>query len=115
LFVELHRKAASALAKHPTKIKSGDEARKLQGIGDKIAKKIDEFISTGQLAKLEKIRKDDKSQTINFLTKVTGIGYLRTYIHVHVESFVRVNVFSGAVGRQPPGNWRRMESKLWMT
>lgn len=69
-----YRKAASALAKHPTKIKSGDEARKLQGIGDKIAKKIDEFISTGQLAKLEKIRKDDKSQTINFLTKVTGIG-----------------------------------------
>ena len=55
LFVELHRKAASALAKHPTKIKSGDEARKLQGIGDKIAKKIDEFISTGQLAKLEKV------------------------------------------------------------
>ena len=50
-----HRKAASALAKHPTKIKNGEEARKLQGIGDKIAKKIDEFISTGQLAKLEKV------------------------------------------------------------
>ena len=31
------------------------EARKLDGIGDKISKKIDEFISTGKLDKLEKV------------------------------------------------------------
>ena len=51
----LIRKAAAALAKHPTKIKSGAEAKALPGVGKKIADKIDEFLSTGQLKKLEKV------------------------------------------------------------
>uniref|UniRef100_A0A224XN85 DNA polymerase n=1 Tax=Panstrongylus lignarius TaxID=156445 RepID=A0A224XN85_9HEMI len=69
-----YRKAASVLAKHPVRIKSGEEARKLNGIGAKIAAKIDEFIHTGKLRKLEEIRKDDTSQAVNLLTKVSGIG-----------------------------------------
>ncbi|GFS31051.1 DNA polymerase beta [Nephila pilipes] len=66
--------AASSLAHHPVKIKSGKEALALKGVGKKIADKIDEFIDTGKLEKLEKIRKDDTSQAINLLTKVVGIG-----------------------------------------
>lgn len=50
-----YRKAASALAKHGTRIKSGEEARKLEGIGDKISKKIDEFLDTGKLRKLDNV------------------------------------------------------------
>lgn len=69
-----YRKAAGVLAKHPTRITTGDEAKKLDGIGDKIGKKIDEFVKTGKLVKLEKIRADDTSVAINTLTKVTGIG-----------------------------------------
>ena len=49
------RKAAAALAKHPTRIKSGAEAKALPGVGKKIADKIDEFLDTGQLKKLEKV------------------------------------------------------------
>ncbi|NWX68869.1 DPOLB polymerase, partial [Alca torda] len=44
------------------------------GVGAKIAEKIDEFLSTGKLRKLEKIRQDDTSASINLLTRVTGIG-----------------------------------------
>ncbi|KAM5171839.1 DNA polymerase beta [Mantella aurantiaca] len=44
-----YRKAASVIAKYPTKIKSGAEAKKL-------------------------IRQDDTSSSINFLTRVSGIG-----------------------------------------
>jgi len=51
-----YRKAASSLAKHGTRITSGDEARKLDGIGDKISKKIDEFLDTGKLRKLDNVR-----------------------------------------------------------
>lgn len=69
-----YRKAASVIAKYPTIIKSGAEAKKLEGVGDRIAKKIDEFLATGKLQKLEKIRQDDTSSSINFLTRVTGIG-----------------------------------------
>ncbi|CAH1795220.1 unnamed protein product [Owenia fusiformis] len=70
----VYRKAAGTLAKLPNRIKNGTEAQKLDGIGKQIGKKIDEFIQTGSLAKLEKIRADDNSQAINLLTKVTGIG-----------------------------------------
>ena len=49
--------AAGVLAKLDYRISSGDEARKLDGIGDKISKKIDEFIQTGKLNKLEKVLK----------------------------------------------------------
>ena len=56
------------------RLSSGEEARKLDGIGDKIAKKIDEFIQTGKLDKLERIRTDDSTVAINLLTRVAGIG-----------------------------------------
>lgn len=69
-----YRKAASTISKYPQKIKSGTEAKKLDGVGAKIAEKIDEFLQTGKLRKLEKIRNDDTSSSINFLTRVTGIG-----------------------------------------
>ncbi|XP_036310903.1 DNA polymerase beta isoform X4 [Pipistrellus kuhlii] len=74
-----YRKAASVIAKYPDKIKSGAEAKKLPGVGTKIAEKIDEFLATGKLRKLEKIRQDDTSSSINFLTRVTGIGYFEDF------------------------------------
>ncbi|NWU25120.1 DPOLB polymerase, partial [Dyaphorophyia castanea] len=69
-----YRKAASVISRYPSKIQSGAEAKKLDGVGAKIAEKIDEFLSTGKLRKLEKIRQDDTSASINLLTRVTGIG-----------------------------------------
>lgn len=50
-----YRKATGVLAHHPTRIKSGAEAKKLNGVGDKIAKKIDEYLETGKLQKLENV------------------------------------------------------------
>ena len=44
------------------------------GVGEKIAKKIDEILDTGKLEKLDKIRSSESGQAINFLTQVTGIG-----------------------------------------
>lgn len=69
-----YRKAAITLASHPTRITSGKEARKLNGIGAKIAEKIDEFLKTGDLQKLKKIREDDTPKIISELTRVSGIG-----------------------------------------
>ncbi|CAH2245855.1 jg8528 [Pararge aegeria aegeria] len=69
-----YRKAASVLAGHTKKIESGEEAKKLNGIGDKISKKIDEFLQTGKLRKLENIHQDENAQAISLLTRVSGIG-----------------------------------------
>ncbi|XP_024938080.1 DNA polymerase beta-like isoform X2 [Cephus cinctus] len=69
-----YRKAASSLSALPQRVKSGEEAKKLPGIGEKIAKKIDEFLETGKLRKLEEINKDENNIAINLLTRVSGIG-----------------------------------------
>ncbi|XP_032457622.1 DNA polymerase beta isoform X5 [Nasonia vitripennis] len=69
-----YRKAASTLSGLSERVKSGEEAKKLPGIGEKIAKKIDEFLETGKLRKLEDINKDENNVAINELTRVSGIG-----------------------------------------
>ncbi|XP_014251968.1 DNA polymerase beta-like [Cimex lectularius] len=69
-----YRKAAQTLAALPNRIKNGEEAKKLKGIGTKIAEKIDEFMNTGKLRKLDNIRNDETSQAVNTLTRVSGIG-----------------------------------------
>lgn len=69
-----YRKAASVLASHQKRIQSGEEAKKLSGIGDKISKKIDEFLQTGKLRKLEDIHQNEEAQAISTLTRVSGIG-----------------------------------------
>ena len=43
-----YRKAAAAIAKHDEEIRSGDQAKKMEGVGKKIAEKIDEFLKTGE-------------------------------------------------------------------
>lgn len=69
-----YRKAAAALAAHPTRITSSSEAKKLPRIGEKIAKKIEEFLDTGKLQKLENIHQDKTSQSISLFTRISGIG-----------------------------------------
>uniref|UniRef100_A0A8C8DF67 Crossover junction endonuclease MUS81-like HHH domain-containing protein n=1 Tax=Oncorhynchus tshawytscha TaxID=74940 RepID=A0A8C8DF67_ONCTS len=76
----IQKKAASVISKYPQKIKIGEEAKKLERVGKEITKKIDEFLQTGTLKKLEKIRNDDTSSSINFLTRVTGIGYVFCFV-----------------------------------
>lgn len=50
-----YRKAAGTLGALHERIKSGEEAKKLPGIGVKIAMKINEFLQTGKLRKLENV------------------------------------------------------------
>lgn len=69
-----YKKAAVVLSTLDYKIESGDEAKKLKGIGDKIAKKLDEFNQTGKLKKLESINQNEDVISINLLTRVSGIG-----------------------------------------
>lgn len=69
-----YRKAANSIAAYGKRVTSGEEARKLDGVGKKIADKIDEFIQTGKLRKLENIKEDDTAKAIESLTRVSGIG-----------------------------------------
>uniref|UniRef100_A0AAY5EUV5 DNA polymerase n=1 Tax=Electrophorus electricus TaxID=8005 RepID=A0AAY5EUV5_ELEEL len=111
-----YRKAASVIAKYPNKIKSGTEAKKLDGVGAKIAEKIDEFLTTGKLRKLEKIRNDDTSSSINFLTRVTGIGpaAARKFYDEGVKTLegMRVKYFEEFEKRIPRSEMQKMEALI---
>uniref|UniRef100_A0A1I8FRW7 HHH_8 domain-containing protein n=1 Tax=Macrostomum lignano TaxID=282301 RepID=A0A1I8FRW7_9PLAT len=69
-----YRKAADLIKTHPTPIKSGKQAKEMNGIGDKIAKKIDEILTPGSLKKLCEVKQDDEANSINELTKISGVG-----------------------------------------
>jgi DNA polymerase/3'-5' exonuclease PolX len=46
----------------------------LQGIGQRIAGKIDELLATGHIHKLDEIRGDEVNKAVNELAQVPGIG-----------------------------------------
>uniref|UniRef100_A0A3B4VQI2 DNA polymerase n=1 Tax=Seriola dumerili TaxID=41447 RepID=A0A3B4VQI2_SERDU len=109
-----YRKAASTIAKYPNKIRNGEEAKKLDGVGAKIAEKIDEFLQTGKLRKLEKIRNDDTSSSINFLTRVTGIGYV---LSIQIKNLLNVlhghsQYFEEFEKRIPRAEMEKMETLI---
>lgn len=69
-----YRKAAVTLEKLEKRVESAEDAKALPGIGAKISQKIGEFLQTGKVAKLEKIRGDESTSAIQELTRVSGIG-----------------------------------------
>ena len=62
-----YRKAADVIYKLPFEVESGSELangpRKVPGIGKGIAKKIDEFLETGKVGKLEKLKNSTSTST----------------------------------------------------
>ncbi|KAN0047825.1 hypothetical protein ACTA71_002212 [Dictyostelium dimigraforme] len=69
-----YRKAVQSIRAHPKEITSGIEAQKLDGVGKKIAKKIQEIIDTGELKKLNNQLKDETLTSIGEISKISGIG-----------------------------------------
>lgn len=46
----------------------------MEGVGVKIAAKIDEILATGQLEKLENAKNDPKQVALNLFNRIHGIG-----------------------------------------
>jgi DNA polymerase/3'-5' exonuclease PolX len=81
---KVYVKAVNSIAAYPTRITSGAEARKLDGIGEKIAAKIDEILQTGELQKLEQAKKDPKQQgLVYFPWNRMSVCIARSIAHVH--------------------------------
>ena len=53
--IRAYRKAAEIIRELDFEVTSGEEAKKLPGIGKGIAKKIDEFLETGKIERLEEL------------------------------------------------------------
>ena len=71
----VYYRAASAVKAYDKPIRSGKQAKKeLKGVGDKIAAKIDELLTTGTLARLERERTEPQAVALRELQRVSGIG-----------------------------------------
>jgi DNA polymerase beta len=66
--------AVESLTAYPKRVKSGEEALKLDGVGYKISKKIQEILENKKLKELEQVKSDPTVQAINELCQVHGIG-----------------------------------------
>ena len=69
------KKGVDIIEKWPGRIASGYQAKQVKGIGDGIAKRIDEILRTGTLVELQETHEvSDYMRRVNELSQVTGIG-----------------------------------------
>ncbi|ODN80607.1 hypothetical protein L202_02797 [Cryptococcus amylolentus CBS 6039] len=72
-----YRRSLSILKSVPRKITSGQEALKLQGVGEKVAKRIDEFLRTGTVAESQTILSSPRFLALLAFASVYTIGHHR--------------------------------------
>ncbi|KAJ3028893.1 hypothetical protein HK097_005872, partial [Rhizophlyctis rosea] len=69
-----YRHAIAALISYPRPIQSWKEARKIKGIGDKIAMMIKQFLKTGTIKEAESIKKDEWFRVVDEFASVYAVG-----------------------------------------
>ncbi|KAL7421959.1 hypothetical protein Q5752_003731 [Cryptotrichosporon argae] len=69
-----YRRSMSILKSVPRRIRSGKEAMKLVDVGDKVAQRIDEYLSTGAIAEADEIRRSDRYRTLELFASIFTIG-----------------------------------------
>ncbi len=72
---QAYRKAINALRRQTSLISSADEAARISGIGQRIALKIEEIVSTNSLRRLENARNEPLDQTLELFMGIYGVGY----------------------------------------
>jgi DNA polymerase beta len=83
-----YRRAKNSLEHLDHEVLSGEEAKHLEGVGEKIAKKIDEIIESGKLNKLVSELADPVVVSTNDLCRISGIGpaYAKKLVEQGVKS-----------------------------
>ncbi|GAA5852035.1 hypothetical protein JCM9279_005039 [Rhodotorula babjevae] len=67
--------ALSAIIACPYRLRSGEEARALFKVGEKLAIKVDEFLETGRVKEADDLQHNERYQAIKSLMTVHGIGH----------------------------------------
>ena len=65
-----YQKAMESIMAYPESITSVEQIKKLPGIGTTIQSKLQEYVDTGKISKLEK----EKNNPMNILTQIYGVG-----------------------------------------
>lgn len=69
-----YAKAVTEIKKLPYEITIGNISTKIPGIGEGIKNKIIEFLRTGKIEELEKLKSDPKMKSYDVFSKILGVG-----------------------------------------
>lgn len=69
-----YRKAVTQLKHQVGKVSTKEEVLKLQGVGDRIAEKIEEIVITNRLRRLDCVKDDPTDQVLTLFLGVYGVG-----------------------------------------
>ncbi|GLA65461.1 hypothetical protein AtubIFM54640_007214 [Aspergillus tubingensis] len=75
-----YRKAISALRRQPRKISTKLEALAIPGIGERLADKIEEIVSTNRLRQLENATNSREDKILKLFTGIYGVGITQASI-----------------------------------
>ncbi|BEJ16312.1 hypothetical protein CspHIS471_0509170 [Cutaneotrichosporon sp. HIS471] len=70
-----YRRSMAIIKSVPRRIKNGEEARKLVDVGAKVANRIDEYLTTGQIAEAEEIKASPRFQALRLFSSVWSVGH----------------------------------------
>lgn len=74
---DAYRMAASALKQQPVKVLTYAEAIAIRNIGESSAEKIEEFVKTGRMLKLQNLQNDPLVKLRGLFTNIYGVGAIQ--------------------------------------
>ncbi|KAK1970852.1 hypothetical protein LY78DRAFT_652436 [Colletotrichum sublineola] len=69
-----YRKAIAQLKRQPSKISTAEEAIRLPGVGQRLADKIEEIVTTNRLRRLESAEQEPMDKVLQTFLKIYGVG-----------------------------------------
>ncbi|OHF01039.1 hypothetical protein CORC01_03606 [Colletotrichum orchidophilum] len=72
-----YRKAITQLKRQPAKISTAEEAIRLPGVGQRLADKIEEIVTTNRLKRLENAESEPMDEVLQTFLKIYGVGSIQ--------------------------------------
>ncbi|POY75321.1 hypothetical protein BMF94_1692, partial [Rhodotorula taiwanensis] len=92
--------AISAIIACPYRLRSGEEARALHKVGEKLALKVDEFLDTGRIREADDLDHNERYQSLKSLMTVHGIGQ-------HTAKELYSQGYRSAEDMRKSGHWQK--------
>ncbi|WVF71352.1 hypothetical protein IAT40_006156 [Kwoniella sp. CBS 6097] len=108
-----YRRSLSILKAVPRRIKSGKEAMKLLGVGEKVAQRIDEYLTTGAVRESDQILLSTRYQALKLFASVYTIGHHKSkelYDRHYCRTLEDVRMHFEAIEEESPE--ARLKDKL---
>ncbi|GKT40073.1 DNA polymerase lambda [Colletotrichum spaethianum] len=77
-----YRKAITQLKRQTSKISTAEEAIRLPGVGQRLADKIEEIVTTNRLQRLESAEREPMDEVLQMFLKIYGVGSVQASLFI---------------------------------